>query len=189
MSSKNGFSNIPTFDGSNWLTWSARMSQFFMVNKVWSYIAGLYPKPAPVRETISVPASMSPQPSGSSRPTTSTTQRPVTNGKKIADWVNEDGSAIRYIKMKCTEAIVAGLPASANTSKLVWEELKEKYDKASAASILQEIHKAFTFRLSGGDPTGEIQKLAAMFTCLGECGFTVPDFVQASILIIAIPQK
>ena len=28
-----------------------------------------------------------------------------------------------------------------------------------------------------------------MFARLEQCGFTVPDFVQASILIIAIPQK
>jgi len=52
-----------------------------------------------------------------------------------------------------------------------------------------EICKAFSFQLSGGDPTSEIQKLAAMFACLEQCGFTVPDFIQASILIIAIPQK
>jgi len=190
MSFKNGFANIPIFDGSNWLSWSARMSQFLMANKVWSYVIGTYSKPAPIRETISTLVS-SPQPLGSSssHSAATTTLGPVTNGKEIADWINDDGSVIGYIKMKCQEAIIAGIPATTDTLKKVWDNLKEKYNKASAASVLMEIHKVFSFRLSGGDPTSEIQKLAAMFAHLEQRGFTVPDFVQASILIIAIPQK
>ena len=146
ISFKNGFADIPVFDGSNWLSWSARMSHFLMANQVWSYVTGTYPKLAPIRETISAPVS-SPQPSGlsSSHPAATTTQGPVTNGKEIADWVNDDGSAIGYIKMNCQEAIVVGIPATTDTSKKVWDDLKEKYDKASAASVLMEIHKAFSF--------------------------------------------
>ena len=146
MSFKNRFADIAIFDGSNWLSWSARMSQFLMANKVWSYVIGTYSKPAPIRETISAPVS-SPQPSGSTSSclATTTTQGPVTNGKEIADWVNDDRSAIRYIKMKYQEAIVMGIPATADTSKKVWDDLKEKYDKASTASVLIEICKVFSF--------------------------------------------
>jgi len=146
MSFKNGFADIPIFDGSNWLSLSARMSQFLMANKVWSYVIGTYSKPAPIRETISAPVS-SPQPLGSSssRPTATATQGPVTNGKEIANWVNDNESAIGYIKMKCQEAIIAGIPATTDTSKKVWDDLKKKYDKGSAASVLMEIHKVFSF--------------------------------------------
>jgi len=189
MSFKNRFADIPIFDGSNWLSWSARMSQFLMANKVWSYVIGTYTKPAPIREMISAPAA-SPQPLGSSSSCpAATTLGPVTNSKEIADWINDDGSAIRCIKMKYQEAIVMDIPTTPDTSKKVWEDLKKKYDKASTASILQKIHKVFSFWLSGGDPTNEIQKLAAMFAHLEQCGFMVSDFVQASILIIVIPQK
>jgi len=190
MSFKNRFADIPIFDGSNWLSWSARMSQFLMANKVWSYVTGTYPKLALIRETISALVS-SPQPSGSSSscPTATTTLGPVTNGKEIADGVNNDGPAIRYIKMKCQEVIIAGISATTDTSKKVWDDLKEKYNKASTASVLMEICKVFSFRLSDGDPTSEIQKLAVMFAYLEQRGFTIPDFIQASILIIAIPQK
>ena len=55
--------------------------------------------------------------------------------------------------------------------------------------LLQGIHKAFFFRLSGGNPIDEISKLTTMFARLEQRGFTVPNFVQASILIIVIPQK
>jgi len=145
MSFKNGFTDIPVFDGSNWLSWSARMSQFLMANKVWSYVIGIYTKPAPIRETISAPAaSHQPLGSSSSCPTT-TTLGPVTNSKEIANWVNDDRSTIGYIKMKCQEAIVADIPTTTDTSKKVWKDLKEKYDTASAASVLQEICKAFSF--------------------------------------------
>ena len=189
MSFKNGFTDISVYDGSNWLSWSTRMSQFLMVNKVWSYIIGTYTEPAPIRETISAPAA-SPQPLGSSSShSAATILGPVTNGKEIANWINDDGSAIGYIKMKYQEAIVAGIPATADTFKKVWKDLKEKYNKAFAASVLQEIRKEFSFRLSGGNPTNEIQKLTAMFACLEKRGFTVPNFIQALILIIAIPQK
>ena len=190
MSFKNRFTDIPIFDSLNWLFWSVRMSQFLMANKVWSYITGTYPKLAPIRETISPPV-FSPQPSGlsSSRPTATTTQGPVTNGKEIADWVNDNRSTSGYIKMKCQEVIIMGISATADTLKKVWDNLKEKYNKASAASVLMEICKVFSFRLSGGDTTSEIQKLAAMFAHLEQCGFTIPNFVQASILIIVIPQK
>ena len=71
--------------------------------------------------------------------------------------------AIGYIKMKCTESVVAGMDAGNDTSKKVQDTLKAKFDKASAAVVLEEIHKAFGFRLSGGDPTGEISQLATMF--------------------------
>jgi len=155
MSFKNGFADIPIFDGSNWLSWSARMSQFLMANKVWSYEIETYSKPAPIREMISALVS-SPQPLGSSssHPAATTTQGPVMNGKEIADWVNNDGSTIRYIKMKCQEVIIAGIPATADTSKKVWDDLKEKYDKASTASVLMEIRKVVSFWLSGGDCYG-----------------------------------
>jgi len=117
-----------------------------MANKVWSYVTGTYLKLAPIREMISAPVSF-PQPSGlsSSHPATTTTLGPVMNGKEIGDWVNDDGSVIGYIKMKCQEAILTGIPATADTSKKVWNNLKEKYDKASAASVLMEICKAFSF--------------------------------------------
>ena len=126
----------------------------------------------------------------SSAPATATS-RPATaeSIKAHNDWVTEDSAAIGYIKMKCTESVVAGIPATHTTSKEVWDGLKERFDKASAATVLQEIRKAFSFRLSSGDPIDEISKLAAMFAHLEQRGFTVPDFVQASILIIAIPQK
>ena len=98
-------------------------------------------------------------------------------------------TVIGYIKMKCTESVVVGIPVMHTTSKEVWNGLRKRSDKVSATIVLQEICKAFFFRLSGGDPIDEISKLAAMFACLEQHSFMVPDFVQALILIIAIPQK
>jgi len=169
MSSKTGFDSVPAFDCSNWLSWFTRMSQ-----KLWAYVSGLITKSA---LESSVPAT------ATSCPTT------AESIKARNDWVTEDSAAIGYIKMKCTKSVVAGIPTIHTTSKEVWDGLKECFDKASAATVLQEICKAFSFRLSGGDPIDEISKLTAMFAHLEQCGFMVPDFIQASILIIAIPQK
>jgi len=174
MSSKTRFDSVPAFDGSNWLSWSARMSQFLMAQKLWAYVSGLITKPA-LESSASATATSCP-----------TTAESI---KACNDWVTEDSAVIGYIKMKCTESVVAGIPATHSTSKEVWDSLKEHFDKASAVTMLQEICKAFSFRLSGGDPIEEISKLAAMFARLEQHGFTVPDFIQASILIIAIPQK
>jgi len=41
MSSKTGFDSVSAFDDSNWLSWSARMSQFLMAQKLWAYVSGL----------------------------------------------------------------------------------------------------------------------------------------------------
>ena len=98
-------------------------------------------------------------------------------------------TAIGYIKMKCTESMVVGIPASHTTSKEVWDGLKEKFNKASAAIVLQEIQSAFSFRLSGGDPMHKISKLSAMFSHLLDQGFSIPDFIHALILIMVIPSK
>jgi len=145
-----------------------------MAQKLWAYVSGLITKPA----------------LESSAPATATS-RPATaeSIKAYNDWVTENSVVIGYIKMKCTESVVVGIPATHTTLKEVWDGLKEHFDKASAATMLQEICKAFSFRLSGGDPIDEISKLTAMFAHLEQHGFMVPDFVQASILIIAIPQK
>ena len=167
MFSKTRFDSVPAFDSSNWLSWSARMSQFLMAQKLWAYVSGLITKPA----------------LESSAPAT------AESIKARNDWVTENSAAIGYIKMKCTESVVAGIPAMHTTSKEVWDGLKEHFDKASAATVLQEICKALSFRLSGGDPIDEISKLTVMFAHLEQHGFMVPDFVQALILIIAIPQK
>jgi len=146
MSSKTGFESVPAFDGSNWLSWSARMSQFLMAQKLWAYVSSLIPKPA----------------LESSAPAT------AKSVKARNDWISEDSAAIGYIKMKCTESVVAGIPASHTISKEVWNGLKEKFNKASATVILQEIRSAFSFRLSSGDPMHEISKLSAMFSRLLE---------------------
>jgi len=95
------------------------------------YVSGLIPKPA----------------LESSAPAT------AKSVKARNDWISEDSAVIGYIKIKCTESVVAGIPASHTTSKEVWDSLKKKFDKVSAAIILQEIQSAFSFRLSGGDPT------------------------------------
>jgi len=174
MSSKTRFDSVPAFDSSNWLSWSARMSQFLMAQKLWVYVSGLITKPALESTALST---------ATSRPAT------AESVKACNDWVTEDSAAIGYIKMKCTESVVAGIPMMHMTLKEVWDSLKEHFNKASAAVVLQEICKAFSFRLSGGDPIDEISKLTAMFACLEQCGFMVPDFIQALILIIAIPQK
>jgi len=145
-----------------------------MAQKLWVYVSGLITKPT----------------FESSAPTTATSHSATAKSIKARnDWVTEDSVAIGYIKMKCTKSVVVGIPVTHTTSKEVWDGLKERFDKASAATVLQEIRKAFSFRLSGGDPIDEISKLAAMFARLEQRSFTVPDFVQASILIIAIPQK
>jgi len=145
-----------------------------MAQKLWAYVSGLIIKPALESSAAA---------SATSRPAT------AESIKARNDWVSEDSAAISYIKMKCSESVVVSIPTMHATSKEVWDGLKECFNKASAAVMLQEIQKAFSFRLSGGDPTDEISKLAAMFARLEQRGFTVPDFVQASILIIAIPQK
>ena len=119
-----------------------------MAQKLWAYTSGLITKPA--LESLA---------------TATATSCPATaeSIKAHNEWVSEDSAVIGYIKMKCTKSVVASISAGDNTSQKVWDSLKAKYNKASAAVILEEIHKAFGFRLSGGDPTGEISQLAAMF--------------------------
>ena len=73
------------------------MSQFLMAQKLWAYVSGLIHKPA----------------LESSAPAT------AESIKACNDWISEDSAAIRYIKMKCTESMVAGIPASHTTSKEV----------------------------------------------------------------------
>ena len=174
MSSKSGFNTIPTFNGANWLSWSSRMFQFLMAQKLWTYTSGLITKPA---LESSAPAT------SFSHPATAKSIKACNEG------ISEDSAVISYIKMKCTESVVAGMDASDDTSKKIWNALKVKFDRASVAIILEEICKAFGFRLSGGDPTGEISQLAAMLGQLADHGFMVPKFVCASILLMAIPPK
>jgi len=88
-----------------------------MAQKLWAYVSGLISKPA----------------LESSAPVT------AESVKARNDWISEDSAAIRYIKMKCTESVATGIPASHTTSKEVWDGLKEKFNKVSAAVILQEI--------------------------------------------------
>jgi len=145
-----------------------------MAQKLWVYVSGLITKPA-LESSAAATATSCPATAESI--------------KARNDWVSEDSAVIGYIKMKCSESVVASIPTMHTTSKEVWDGLKKRFDKASAAIVLQEIRKAFSFRLSGGNLTDEISKLATIFARLEQRGFTVPEFVQALILIIAIPQK
>jgi len=145
-----------------------------MAQKLWAYISGLITRPA-LEFTAPSTATSCP-----------TTAKSV---KAHNDWVTEDSAAISYIKMNCTKSVVAGIPTMHTTSKEVWDSLKERFNKASAAIMLQEIQQALSFRLSGGDPIHEISKLSAMFGCLSSREFTIPEFVHASILIMALPHK
>ena len=118
-----------------------------MAQKLWEYTSGLITKPA--LESVAA---------------TTATSCPATaeSIKACNEWISEDSALIGYIEMKCTKSVVASMDAGDDTSRKVWDALKAKYDKASVAVVLEEICKAFGFRLSSGDPTGEISQLAAM---------------------------
>ena len=104
MSSKTGFDSVPAFDDSNWLSWSARMSQFLMAQKLWAYVSSFITKPALESTALST---------ATSHPTT------AESVKAHNDWVTKDSAAISYIKMKCTESVVVGIPMTHTTSKEV----------------------------------------------------------------------
>jgi len=136
MSSKTGFDSVPAFDGSNWLSWSTRMSQFLITQKLWAYISGLITKPALESTAPSTAASRS------------ATAKSV---KAHNDWVTEDSAVIGYIKMKYTESVVVGIPwctwlqkksgtvsRSASTRHLL-PSCSKRYDKPSTSGCLVEI--------------------------------------------------
>ena len=97
-----------------------------MAQKLWVYVSGLITKPALESTALST---------ATSHPAT------AESVKAHNDWVTEDSAAISYIKMKCTESVVAGIPATHTTSKEVWDGLKEHFDKTSAAIMSRRYDK------------------------------------------------
>ena len=80
--------------------------------------------------------------------------------------------------------------SDSTTSSDLWDLLKDTYGVSGPAKVFTDFKKTITFRISGnGHPALEIIKLQNIIDQLWLDGVELDAFLQAMILLSAIPSK
>ncbi|KAF8660464.1 hypothetical protein AX16_001623 [Volvariella volvacea WC 439] len=111
------------------------------------------------------------------------------NHREHQNWVNRDDQALGCITLRVTDNLKY-LIKDNDTSHTAWTQLAEKFGTLNAVIVFGDFHKAMNFRISGNDnPESECQMLATYFRRLHNNDVIIPKFIQAMMLLAAIPQK
>jgi hypothetical protein len=122
-------------------------------------------------------------------PTEGTQAERAANATAISDWDKHNDMAIGYITL-CVSPPIQEQIARLNDSSTVWNHLETKYGKSTPTTIYKDFKEVLSVRLlANNNPLPAIEKMAASFQCLSEVKVTVPEQIQAMMLLSALPQK
>jgi hypothetical protein len=122
-------------------------------------------------------------------PTDGTQAERTANAATINDWDKHDDMAIGHITLHVSPPIQEQI-ARLNDSSTVWDHLETKYGKSTPTTVYKDFKDVLSVRLlADNNPLPAIEKMAASFQCLSEAKVTVPEQIQAMMLLSALPQK
>ena len=100
--------------------------------------------------------------------------------------MDKDDQALGMIQLWLSHGLYS---LCAHSSWHTWKNLEDQFGKPGAAMIFTDFKALTAFRLTGGNPALEISKMITLLECLraNHCKFN--GFVQAMILLNALPQK
>jgi hypothetical protein len=111
------------------------------------------------------------------------------NAIAITDCDKRDDMAIGHITLHISPFIQEQI-ARMNESSTVWDHLEVKYGKSTPTTIYKDFKEVLSVQLlADHNPLPAIEKMAASFQRLSEAKVTVPEQIQAMMLLSALPQK
>jgi len=157
-------------DGSNYTSWAQAITAALRSKGVWQIARGTEIR----QEDLAANAS---------------TADKAERSKAQGDWDNRDDQALGLMQLKMQRSLHHHIGDSTTSSDL-WDLLKGTYGVSGPAKVFADFKRTITFRVSGnGHPAPEIIKLQNLIDQLRLDGVELDAFLQAMILLSAIPPK
>src|SRR4051794_9996338 len=170
MSNDDMYRTVPLFDGSNYTVWAQGMTAALRAKGVWQVARGSEVHPSDL-------------------PSSASAAEIAARVKEQSEWDNRDDQALGLMQLKMAKSLHYHITDTMISFDL-WENLKSSYGVSGPARLFADFKRAITFRISGnGHPAPEIIKLQNLIDQLRLEKVELSDFLQAMILLSAIPAK
>ena len=165
MSTQSAASLVPVLDGTNYGIWSKAMKAYLMSLGLWSYVNGTIQEPQ-------LPANPTPE-----------------QGAAYLDWTKQNNMAMGNIVLRVNASIQQEI-ADLAAAETQWNRLLTKYGTPTITGVFRDFKEALNIRLkTDGHPGNQIDRMAAAFQRCAASSISVPEQLQAMILLAAMPPK
>jgi len=160
---------VPVLDGTNYHDWSVLMQSFLQMQDLWEVVGGTHRMPATLA-------------SGA------TPAQTTEYNEKYAAWNSIDNKAIGMITLRITASLRHYRGAN-ETSRTFWANLKTAFGTASMPAVYADFKQVINIKLTGGNPIPDLERMATLFGRLTTNSLTLPDNLQALLLLESLPPK
>jgi transposase InsO family protein len=158
---------VSVFDGSNYLAWSDSMRAWLRSQGYWQVVSGAEKKPV--------------------LPPQATTAQTAEVGSSIMAWENKNDQAFGSIILCLAPSLRQRANAKA-TAKQVWELLATDYGVDGPSQAFIDFRTAITIKILANNPSPSISQMADKFQRLTAQNITIPELVQAMVLLAVMPR-
>jgi hypothetical protein len=160
---------VPVLDGTNYRDWQVLMQSFLQMQDLWEVVGGTHRMPAALAQGA-------------------TASQTTAYNEAYAKWNSIDNKAIGAITL-CITASLRHYRGTNDTSRTFWNNLKTAFGTASMPAVYADFKQVVNIKLSGGNPIPDLERMATLFGRLGANSLTLPDNLQALLLLASLPSK
>ncbi|KAJ8468917.1 hypothetical protein ONZ45_g17068 [Pleurotus djamor] len=149
-----------TLTGTNWQTWSEKMTHLLRAKGVWLYVNGTITKPSPIAAT----------PARGDNPAT------PGNASEVNQWLEKDQMALGIIALTVSENLQRHIK---DTSKETWDTLKTAFSSTTVSAAYQWLQTLLNLRIkSTENPTPVLEKFRTAVQHLEKLKLVIPSSIR-----------
>ena len=178
-SSNTLLSEIPLLDGSNYRQWERAMKAFLQTKELFKYLRDTFVEPLPLTEVELIQYNSDATPEA----TIALLQRKV---DLHVEWEDNNECILGYITLKIS-APIQQIMANITNARTLWNNLATNYSTTRSAGIFMDFQAVTDWKFNDRkDPQTSINELLARINHLTADGLTLPNNIQAMILLKAV---
>ena len=175
-------SEIPLLDGSNYRRWERAMKVFLQTKELFKLLRDTYVEPLPLSEAELIQYNSDATPEA----TITLLQRKV---DLHAEWEDNNEHILGYITLKIS-APIQQIMANITNARTLWNNLAMNYSTTRSAGIFMDFQAVTDWKFDDRkDPQTSINELLARINRLTADGLTLPNNIQAMILLKVVPRN
>jgi len=160
---------VPVLNGTNYRDWSVLMQSFLQMQDLWEVVGGGHRMPAALAQGA-------------------TASQTTAYNEAYVVWNSIDNKAIGAITLRIT-ASLRHYHGTNDTSRTFWTNLKTAFGTASMPAVYADFKQVINIKLTGGNPIPDLERMAMLFRRLTTNSLTLPDNLQALLLLASLPPK
>ena len=175
-------SEIPLLDGSNYRQWERAMKAFLQTKELFKLLRDTYTELLPLTEVELIQYNLDATPEA----TITLLQRKV---DLHVEWEDNNEHILGYITLKIS-APIQQIMANIINARTLWNNLATNYSTTRSAGIFMDFQAVTDWKFNDRkDPQTSINELLACINHLIADGLTLPNNIQAMILLKAVPRN